>query len=116
MSTYEPPVVTVIGNMRDLLAMVCAPHEEEEVRVAGWILEFERGGWKIRVQPLFYVGRGPYQVSVTSPAGVQTKVKRGCPTVEDAILDAATSLVGSGVDLGEREMLLLARGIDASKG
>lgn len=26
---YEPPVVTLVGNLNDLLASVCAPHDED---------------------------------------------------------------------------------------
>jgi hypothetical protein len=104
---FEPPVIKHIGNVRDLLAMVCSPHAD------GWVLDFMRSGWRITICSMSAGIRGPFRMELTNPKGNVTKIAVGCPTVLDAVESAVTGLEAAGVPAQAHPMRQIALALDA---
>jgi hypothetical protein len=106
---WQRPTLRYIGNVRDLLAMICDVGED------GWVLEFGCGRWRVRIAPMAD-GKAPYKVGVYSPAAIETFCLRGAASVGRAVESAVGSLRAAGVadeDVQEQRMLEIARGIDS---
>lgn len=104
---YGKPTIRYVGNVRDLLAMICSVKED------GWVLEFGRQGWRVRICPMAGVSTGPFRMAIYSPAGVNMMQKVGDPSLEEAVTAAVSYLRVAGIDPGEQQMLAVARGIDS---